>query len=111
MRCTTRGRGRFAGRMRGHLPPALVSAGGGVRLLDDDLGVPLGVAAASEGTAFDDAEVPFAASDRLLLYTDGLVERHDVVDGIGWGICGADGGAARRVDGVQDTWTGCWAGC
>jgi serine phosphatase RsbU (regulator of sigma subunit) len=88
----------------GHLPPALVSARGGVRLLDDDLGVPLGVAAASEGTAFDDAEVPFAASDRLLLYTDGLVERHDVslTDRLG-DFAAQMGGAARRVDGVQDT--------
>ncbi|MGA4539291.1 SpoIIE family protein phosphatase [Uniformispora flossi] len=97
-----------AGSMRwsnaGHLPPALVSAGGGVRLLDDDLGVPLGVAAASEGTAFDDAEVSFAASDRLLLYTDGLVERHDVslTDRLG-DFAAQMGGAARRVDGVQDT--------
>lgn len=84
----------------GHLPPALISADGGVRLLDDDLGVPLGV----EGTTFEDADVVFRACDRLLLYTDGLVERHDtsLTDRLQL-FTSEVGGAARNPDGVQDT--------
>ncbi|MCF2532237.1 ATP-binding SpoIIE family protein phosphatase [Yinghuangia soli] len=84
----------------GHLPPALISASGEVRLLDDDLGVPLGV----DGTMFEDAEVVFGASDRLLLYTDGLVERHDVslTERLHL-FTAAMGGVALNPDGVQDT--------
>ncbi|MDI2129178.1 ATP-binding SpoIIE family protein phosphatase [Yinghuangia seranimata] len=87
----------------GHLPPALVSADGEVRLLDDDLGVPLGV----EGTAFEDAEIAFTAADRLLLYTDGLVERHDAsltdrLRAFTGHMAAHMGGAARHRDGVQD---------
>lgn len=84
----------------GHLPPALITADGTVRLLDDDLGVPLGV----EGTTFEDADVVFRARDRLLLYTDGLVERHDVSLTDRLQLFTAEvGGAARNPDGVQDT--------
>lgn len=84
----------------GHLPPALISADGGVRLLDDDLGVPLGL----DGTTFDDADVAFRAGDRLLLYTDGLVERHDasLTDRLRK-FTAEMGGAALNPDGVQDT--------
>ncbi|MFF7247415.1 SpoIIE family protein phosphatase [Embleya sp. NPDC008237] len=57
----------------GHLPPALIGADGKVELLEDDLGVPLGL----DGTTFDDAVVGFDTGDQLLLYTDGLVESHD----------------------------------
>ncbi|MGW0665302.1 ATP-binding SpoIIE family protein phosphatase [Streptodolium elevatio] len=84
----------------GHLPPALITADGSVRLLDDDLGVPLGV----EGATFEDADVVFRACDRLLLYTDGLVERHDVSLTDRLQLFTAEvGGAARNPDGVQDT--------
>lgn len=55
----------------GHMPPALIACGAGVRLLDDDLGVPLG---AEERAVFDDERREFPAGARLLLYTDGLVE-------------------------------------
>ncbi len=84
----------------GHLPPAIISADGEVRLLDDDLGVPLGV----DGTTFDDADAHFLAGDRLLLYTDGLVERHDVslADRL-LQFTEAVDGAARNPGGVQDT--------
>lgn len=57
----------------GHLPPALIDAEGKVELLEEDLGIPLGL----EGTTFDDACVGFDTGDQLLLYTDGLVESHD----------------------------------
>ncbi|MYV98120.1 SpoIIE family protein phosphatase [Streptomyces sp. SID3343] len=57
----------------GHLPPALICADGKVELLEEDLGVPLGL----DGTTFDDAVVAFDTGDQLLLYTDGLVESHD----------------------------------
>ncbi|HSA48775.1 MAG TPA: SpoIIE family protein phosphatase [Yinghuangia sp.] len=84
----------------GHLPPAVISADGEVRLLDDDLGVPLGV----DGTPFDDADARFRAGDRLLLYTDGLVERHDasLADRLLLFTAAVDG-AARNPGGVQDT--------
>ncbi|UGQ12248.1 SpoIIE family protein phosphatase [Yinghuangia sp. ASG 101] len=84
----------------GHLPPAIISSDGEVRLLDDDLGVPLGV----DGTAFEDADAQFRAGDRLLLYTDGLVERHDVslADRL-LQFTEAVDGAARNPGGVQDT--------
>ncbi|WP_406279364.1 SpoIIE family protein phosphatase [Embleya sp. NBC_00896] len=57
----------------GHLPPALIGADGKVELLEDDLGVPLGL----DGTTFEDAYVGFDTGDQLLLYTDGLVESHN----------------------------------
>ncbi|MGA9859408.1 MAG: SpoIIE family protein phosphatase [Solirubrobacteraceae bacterium] len=56
----------------GHLPPAVVSPDGHVRLLETTPFPPLGVD--DHGTATEHV-YPFAAGDTLLLYTDGLVER------------------------------------
>lgn len=58
----------------GHLPPALVGRSGDVRLLEAGLGPPLGVPHA----VYHEHELTFPEGARLLLFTDGLVERRDV---------------------------------
>ncbi|MBB1259531.1 SpoIIE family protein phosphatase [Streptomyces alkaliterrae] len=57
----------------GHLPPVLVSAQGTPRLLELPSGAPLGVG----NTVFESVTVDLAPGDRLVLYTDGLVETRD----------------------------------
>ncbi|MEU9350426.1 SpoIIE family protein phosphatase [Streptomyces griseoloalbus] len=54
----------------GHLPPARVRAGHAPELLDLPTGVPLGVG----GVAFSTTVVALDPGDRLVFYTDGLVE-------------------------------------
>ena len=54
----------------GHLPPARVRAGHAPELLELPTGVPLGVG----GVAFSTTTVELEPGDRLVLYTDGLVE-------------------------------------
>ncbi|GAA3192504.1 SpoIIE family protein phosphatase [Streptomyces virens] len=54
----------------GHLPPARVRAGHAAELLDLPTGVPLGVG----GVAFSTTTVALDPGDRLVFYTDGLVE-------------------------------------
>ncbi|MFC8370632.1 SpoIIE family protein phosphatase [Streptomyces sp. NPDC057239] len=54
----------------GHLPPARVRAGHAPELLDLPTGVPLGVG----GVPFSTTTVELEPGDRLVLYTDGLVE-------------------------------------
>ncbi|MFF0223009.1 SpoIIE family protein phosphatase [Streptomyces sp. NPDC004629] len=60
----------------GHLPPVRVRAGQPPELLALPTGVPLGVG----GVAFSTTAVDFAPGDRLVFYTDGLVEtrRHSL---------------------------------
>ncbi|MEU1365321.1 SpoIIE family protein phosphatase [Streptomyces sp. NPDC005803] len=70
-----------AGRCRlstaGHLPPVLIPRGGEPCLLDLPAGAPLGVG----GVPFSDVTVPLGPGDRLVLYTDGLVEtRNNDID-------------------------------
>ncbi|GHE56635.1 SpoIIE family protein phosphatase [Streptomyces thermocarboxydus] len=61
----------------GHLPPARIRAGQAPELLDLPTGVPLGVG----GIAFSTTEVDLEPGDRLVFYTDGLVEtRRDPLD-------------------------------
>ncbi|MGA5260328.1 SpoIIE family protein phosphatase [Streptomyces griseoincarnatus] len=61
----------------GHLPPVRIRAGGTPELLDLPTGVPLGVG----GVAFATTEVDLEPGDRLVFYTDGLVEtRRDPLD-------------------------------
>lgn len=67
----TSGRTTFA--CAGHLPPLLRPAGGGARLVWEGRSAPLGV----HGTRRTEAELLLAPGDRLLLYTDGLVERRE----------------------------------
>jgi PAS domain S-box-containing protein len=56
----------------GHPPPVLIPGDGKPRLLSAGLGPPLG---AVRGFVFHEAQQSYAAGDRLVLYTDGLVER------------------------------------
>ncbi|MEU5364186.1 SpoIIE family protein phosphatase [Streptomyces sp. NPDC005925] len=61
----------------GHLPPVRVRVGRPPELLDLPTGVPLGVG----GVAFTTTTVDLAPGDRLVFYTDGLVEtRRDSLD-------------------------------
>ncbi|QGV82260.1 SpoIIE family protein phosphatase [Streptomyces ficellus] len=57
----------------GHPPPVLIRAGEGPRLLDLPTGAPLGVG----GVPFRDVTTELAPGDRLVFYTDGLVETRD----------------------------------
>jgi serine phosphatase RsbU (regulator of sigma subunit)/anti-sigma regulatory factor (Ser/Thr protein kinase) len=59
----------------GHPPPVLVPAGGEPRLLWEGRSTPLGAFVRPQ--ARPEARLHLAAGDRLLLYTDGLVERRD----------------------------------
>jgi serine/threonine-protein kinase RsbW len=65
------GRLRYAS--AGHLPPLVLPPGGAPELLWDGRGTPLGVFPGLPERA--DAETTLAPGTRLLLYTDGLVER------------------------------------
>ncbi|MGW7454877.1 SpoIIE family protein phosphatase [Streptomyces sp. NPDC054787] len=60
----------------GHLPPVLAPADGPPRLLDLPTGAPLGVG----GILFHTTSFDLGTGDRLVLYTDGLVEtrRHPI---------------------------------
>lgn len=63
--------------LAGHLPPALVRGGGSPELLELPTGVPLGVG----GVPFETATFAFRPGDRLVFYTDGLVEtRSEPID-------------------------------
>ncbi|MBO9706456.1 MAG: serine/threonine-protein phosphatase, partial [Arthrobacter sp.] len=55
----------------GHLPPAVVAAGGEVRFLTEGASTPLLAYDAEAGSGTD----ILAPGERLILYTDGLVER------------------------------------
>ncbi|GAA2747296.1 hypothetical protein GCM10010440_42510 [Kitasatospora cinereorecta] len=63
----------------GHLPPAVVRAGGEVVFLDGATDPPLG--ARPEHVARPQDRQTFASGDTLVLYTDGLIERrHEDID-------------------------------
>jgi serine phosphatase RsbU (regulator of sigma subunit) len=55
----------------GHPPPLLLPAGGPARLVEGDNGVVLGAI----GAGYAEEAFAFEPGDRLVLYTDGLVER------------------------------------
>ena len=56
----------------GHLPPLLIEPDGQARLLEQRHGLPVGVRTGHDYQAF---RYPFPTGSRLLLYTDGLIER------------------------------------
>jgi len=58
----------------GHVPPLIVAPDGEIGFLEGGQGVPLGI---MRSVRFAGARAPFATGSRLLLYTDGLVERRD----------------------------------
>ncbi|MFH5822967.1 SpoIIE family protein phosphatase [Georgenia sp. AZ-5] len=59
----------------GHLPPLLLPADGEARLVWDGRSTPLGLVL--PGKDRTEAELRLGPGDRVLLYTDGLVERRD----------------------------------
>ena len=69
----------------GHPPPLLLPAGEPPRLVEERRGILLGVA----GGVHDELRLPFGPGDRIVLYTDGLIERPGE---------GLDDGLARMVD-------------
>ncbi len=58
----------------GHLPPLLIEPDGHTRLLEQTPGLPVGVRI---GHHYQACCYPFPTGSRLLLYTDGLIERRD----------------------------------
>ncbi|HEY2536355.1 MAG TPA: SpoIIE family protein phosphatase [Solirubrobacteraceae bacterium] len=56
----------------GHLPPLLIEPDGHTRLLEQRHGLPVGV---RTGHDYQACRYPFPTGSRLLLYTDGLIER------------------------------------
>jgi serine phosphatase RsbU (regulator of sigma subunit)/anti-sigma regulatory factor (Ser/Thr protein kinase) len=56
----------------GHLPPLLIEPDGNTRLLEQTPGLPVGVRI---GHHYRACRYPFPTGSRLLLYTDGLIER------------------------------------
>ncbi|MGX4687894.1 SpoIIE family protein phosphatase [Streptomyces sp. JNUCC 63] len=77
----------------GHPPPLLLRRGE-PRYLERPRGVLLG---ASRNPVFEEAECRLEPGDRLLLYTDGLVERPG--EGIQWGLARlAEAASAHRTD-------------
>lgn len=58
----------------GHLPPLLIEPNGRARLLEQRHGLPVGV---RSGHDYQSHRHPFPTGSRLLLYTDGLIERRN----------------------------------
>lgn len=87
----------------GHLPPLLARAGGGVRVLEDMQGTPLGFFATEE--LRKGMTVKLGEEDTLVFYSDGLVERRD--EGIDDGIARAASVLAEHhelpVEALADT--------
>nr|WP_231126550.1 SpoIIE family protein phosphatase [Motilibacter aurantiacus] len=65
----------------GHLPPLVLEPGRPARFLDLDPGLPLGVGPglSAQDEPYREHVVALRPDATVLLYTDGLVERHDVV--------------------------------
>jgi CheY-like chemotaxis protein len=87
----------------GHPPPLLLPAGGSqARLAECDTNVVLGVI----GSTFVGQRIPFTAGDRIVLYTDGLIERpgetiDDSLDRLVAAARGPDGLAPLRAHLVE----------
>ncbi|MBE2315567.1 SpoIIE family protein phosphatase [Solirubrobacter sp. CPCC 204708] len=86
----------------GHPPPVLVPAAGPPRLAVEGHGVVLGVV----GASYAESTFAFEAGDRLMLYTDGLVERpgeliDDAIDRLVTECATVDGLEALRAHVVE----------
>ncbi len=80
----------------GHLPPLLVEPDGHTRLLEQTHGLPVGV---RTGHQYQACRYPFPTGSRLLLYTDGLIERRDESIDEGFGrLTVAAQAAAQHTD-------------
>lgn len=71
------GHTRFA--LAGHPPPLLAHPNGSTEWLDAPVGPPIGVGL----SGWPDGEIALAPGDRLVLYTDGLIERRGEIIDIG----------------------------
>ena len=89
----------------GHPPPLLIPAGGEPRLLWGGRSTPLG--AFTRPVQRAEARVRLSEGDRLLLYTDGLVERRDRTLDEGFDLLreAASGGADAPLDEVVEQLT------
>jgi serine phosphatase RsbU (regulator of sigma subunit)/anti-sigma regulatory factor (Ser/Thr protein kinase) len=80
----------------GHLPPLLIEPDGNARLLEQKHGLPVGV---RSGHHYQSWSHPFPTGSRLLLYTDGLIERrHESIDEGLQRLTVAAQAAAQRTD-------------
>jgi serine phosphatase RsbU (regulator of sigma subunit)/anti-sigma regulatory factor (Ser/Thr protein kinase) len=80
----------------GHLPPLLIEPDGCARLLEQKHGLPVGVRTGHDYEAF---RYPFPTGSRLLLYTDGLIERRNESIDLGLRrLTAAAENAAQRAD-------------
>jgi serine phosphatase RsbU (regulator of sigma subunit)/anti-sigma regulatory factor (Ser/Thr protein kinase) len=80
----------------GHLPPLLIEPDGEPRLLEQTHGPPVGV---RTGHSYQAWRYPFPTGSRLLLYTDGLIERREESIDEGFQrLISATRSAARRTD-------------
>ncbi len=84
----------------GHLPPAVVAPDGTVEFAEVPAGPPLGV----PGLPFDSVDLDLEAGSRLVLYTDGLIERRyqDIDVGLGE-LRDVLAGASRTAEGTCQT--------
>ncbi|HEY7891293.1 MAG TPA: SpoIIE family protein phosphatase [Solirubrobacteraceae bacterium] len=85
----------------GHLPPLMIEADGSTHLLQQKHGLPVGVRTASDYQA---CRHPFPTGSRLLLYTDGLIERRDesIDEGFGRLLAAAETAATRSDSSLAD---------
>jgi serine phosphatase RsbU (regulator of sigma subunit)/anti-sigma regulatory factor (Ser/Thr protein kinase) len=79
----------------GHLPPLLIEPDGRARLLEQRHGLPVGVRTGHDYQAF---RYPFPTGSRLLLFTDGLIERRGESIDSGLQRLTAAAEAATRLD-------------
>jgi anti-sigma regulatory factor (Ser/Thr protein kinase) len=80
----------------GHLPPLLIEPDGHARLFEQQHGLPVGV---RTGYGYQACRYPFPTGSRLLLYTDGLIERRDESIDEGFQrLIAATQAAAQRTD-------------
>jgi serine phosphatase RsbU (regulator of sigma subunit)/anti-sigma regulatory factor (Ser/Thr protein kinase) len=80
----------------GHLPPLLIEPAGHACLLEQTPGLPVGVRI---GNSYQACRYPFPTGSRLLLYTDGLIERRgESIDEGFQRLTSAAQAAAQRTD-------------